>query len=142
MASLNKVIFIGHLGKDPESRQAGDTSVCNFSIAMSEVWKNKDGEKQEKTEWANIVCWGQLGENCQKYLSKGKMVYIEGKYTTRKWEDKDGNTRYTTEVVARDVKFLSPKSEGSSSSSGSPSDDYDGQGFGGGGGTPDDDIPF
>ena len=109
---------------------------------MSETWKGRDGEKHEKTEWANIVCWGKLGENCQKYLSQGKRVYVEGKYTTRSWEDKDGNKRYTTEVVARDVKFLSPKdgnSGGGNSSSGDGGGgDYDGGGFGGG----DDDIPF
>jgi len=109
MASINKVILIGRLGKDPEVRYTQQqTAVCNFSIATSETWQ-KDGEKQEKTEWHNIVVWKRLAEICGQYLSKGSNVYVEGKLQTRKWEDKDGNTKYTTEIVAQTVQFLDPK---------------------------------
>ncbi len=105
-AGVNKVILVGNLGSDPESRMAGDTPVCNFSLATNESWKGKDGQKQDRTEWHRIIVWGKVGENCQKFLSKGRPVYIEGKLQTRSWEDKEGVKRYTTEVVARDVKFL------------------------------------
>lgn len=99
MSSLNKVQLIGNLGKDPELRTTSGDDVCNFSIATSERWKDRDGEQQEKTEWHNIVVWGKLAEVCDRYLSKGSKVYVSGKLQTRKWTDKDGNDRYTTEVV-------------------------------------------
>lgn len=108
---LNKVQLIGHLGKDPELRQAGQSPVANFSIATTERWKNKDGEKQEKTEWHRIVVWRALAETCDRYLGKGSKVYIEGKIQTRKWQDNDGNDRYTTEVVAHNVVFLDSKKD-------------------------------
>lgn len=108
---LNKVQLIGHLGKDPELRQAGQAPVANFSIATTERWKNKDGEKQEKTEWHRIVVWRALAETCDRYLGKGSKVYIEGKIQTRKWQDNDGNDRYTTEVVAHNVVFLDSKKD-------------------------------
>lgn len=104
-AGVNKVILIGNLGSDPESRMAGETPVCNFTIATNESWKGKDGQKQDRTEWHRIVVWGKLGENCQKYLAKGRPVYIEGKLQTRSWE-KDNVKHYTTEIIAREVKFL------------------------------------
>lgn len=105
--SVNKAILIGHLGADPETRstQAGK-AVTNFSIATSEKWKDKVGVPQEKTEWHRIVVFGRQAEACQQYLHKGKQVYIEGRIQTRQWEDKDGNTRYMTEVVAQTVRFL------------------------------------
>jgi len=109
---VNKWIGIGNLGKDPDSRFTGSgMAVCNFSIACAEKWKDKAGEWQEKTEWVNIVAWGKLAEICGKYLQKGKQVYIDGKLQTRQWDDKDGNKRYTTEVVAREMKMLGGKSE-------------------------------
>jgi single-strand DNA-binding protein len=110
MAGINKVILIGRLGSDPEVRYTPDgTAVANFSIATSEEWTDKaTNEKKERTEWHRIVAWRRLGEICGEYLSKGKQVYIEGKLQTKSWE-KDGVTRYTTEIVASDVQFLGSK---------------------------------
>ena len=110
MSGLNKVMLIGRLGNDPEIRYTPDgTAVANFSIATSEEWKDKNsGEKKERTEWHRIVAWRKLGELCGEYLSKGRQVYIEGRLQTRSWE-KDGVTRYTTEIVASDVQFLGAK---------------------------------
>lgn len=107
MAGMNKVILIGNLGRDPELRYTPDgTPVANFSIATSERWKDKTtGEKREKTEWHRIVAWRRLAEICNEYLTKGRQVAIEGKLRTRSWE-KDGITRYTTEIIASDVQFL------------------------------------
>jgi single-strand DNA-binding protein len=107
MAGVNKVIVVGNLGQDPEVRYMPDgTAVTNFSVATSETWKDKNtGEKKERTEWHRIVAWRQLGELCGKYLSKGRQVYVEGKLQTRSWE-KDGVTRYATEIVANEVQFL------------------------------------
>ncbi|MBI5551433.1 MAG: single-stranded DNA-binding protein [Desulfobacterales bacterium] len=107
MAGVNKVILLGNLGQDPEIRYMADgTAVTNFSIATSETWKDKQtGEKKERTEWHRVVAWRQLGELCGKYLAKGRQVYIEGKLQTRSWE-KDGVTRYTTEIVASEVQFV------------------------------------
>lgn len=106
---INKVILIGNLGKDPELKQLqGGQSVCSFSLATSESYKDKQGEWQEKTEWHNVTCWGLLAERADK-LSKGEKVYIEGKITTRKWQDKDGNDRYSTEIVANSIRRVSPK---------------------------------
>lgn len=104
---INKVILIGNLGADPEVRYTqGGQAVCNFNIATSESWVDRSGDKQERTEWHRIVVWGKLGEICGEYLSKGRQIYMEGRLQTRQWEDRDGNKRYTTEVVARDVQFL------------------------------------
>jgi len=108
MAGINKVILVGRLGRDPEVRytRSGD-AVANFSLATSEEWKDKNtGEKQEKTEWHRIVAWRRLGEICGEYLHKGSQVYVEGKLQTRSWEDRDGNTRYTTEIVAQSMQML------------------------------------
>ncbi len=108
MASINKVMLIGNLGSDPEVRYTqGGAAVANFNIATNEKWTNKQGEPQERTEWHKIVVWGRVAENCGKYLSKGRSVYVEGSIQTRDWEDKDGNKRYTTEINARTVQFLS-----------------------------------
>jgi len=110
---INKVILVGNLGRDPEIRYtASGMAVANFTIATSEKWKDKQsGEMQERTEWHRIVAWGRLGEICGEYLSKGRQVYIEGRLQTRQWE-KDGVTRYTTEVVAAEMKMLGSKGQG------------------------------
>ena len=117
---INKVILVGNLGRDPEIRytQSG-TAVANFTLATSERWKDRNtGEMQESTEWHRIVAWGRLGEICGEYLSKGRQVYIEGRLQTRSWEQ-DGVTRYTTEVVAREMKMLGSR-EGAERPSSSP----------------------
>ncbi|HSR53317.1 MAG TPA: single-stranded DNA-binding protein [Acidobacteriota bacterium] len=111
---INKVILIGNLGRDPEMRytQSG-TPVCNFSIATTENYQDRSGNRQERTEWHNIVTWSKLAEICNQYLSKGRQVYIEGRLQTREWTDRDGNSRRTTEVVANEMKMLgSPGSGG------------------------------
>ncbi|MBW2047062.1 MAG: single-stranded DNA-binding protein [Deltaproteobacteria bacterium] len=109
MASVNKVILIGHLGADPEVRYTpSGTAVANFNIATTEQWTDKSGEKQERTEWHRIVAWGRTGEICGEYLHKGKQVYVEGRLQTRSWDDREGNKRYTTEVIAYAVKMLGP----------------------------------
>jgi len=109
---VNKVILIGNLGADPEIRytQSG-AAVANLRIATTETWK-KEGEREELTEWHRVVTFGRLAEICGEYLSKGSKVYIEGRIQTRKWEDREGNPRYTTEIVAREMKMLSPKGAG------------------------------
>jgi len=105
--SVNKVILVGNLGKDPELRYtASGTAVCNFSIATANKYKDKQGEWQESTEWHNIVVWAGLAEVCGKYLEKGKQVYIEGRTQTRSYDDRDGNKRYITEVVANEMQML------------------------------------
>jgi single-strand DNA-binding protein len=107
MRSLNKVQLIGRLGKNPEVRYTSSGSaVANFSMATNENWTGKDGQKNERTEWHNSVAWGKLGEIWGEYLTKGKQVYIEGRLTTRSWEDRDGNKRYTTEVKADSMIML------------------------------------
>jgi single-strand DNA-binding protein len=107
MASVNKIILIGNLGADPEVRYTpSGTAVANFNLATHEQWTNKDGEKGERTEWHRIVAWGRLGEICGEYLRKGKQVYIEGRIQTRSWEDRDGNKRFTTEVIAQAMQML------------------------------------
>jgi len=109
VASINKVILIGNLGSDPEVRYTpSGRPVANFSIATTENWTNKDGGKEERTEWHRIVAWGRLGEICGEYLNKGRSVYIEGKLQTRSWEDRDGNKRYTTEILAQTMQMLGP----------------------------------
>lgn len=107
--SVNKVILVGRLGKDPEMRfTQNGRPVTNFTIATNENWTDQSGERQERTEWHRIVTWSKLAENCAKLLSKGKLVYIEGRLQTRLWDDRDGNKRYTTEVVANQMQILSP----------------------------------
>ena len=113
MSSVNKVILVGRLGKDPEVRYTpSGAAVANFSLATDETWKDKSGEKQQRTEWHNIVAWSKLAEICGQYLTKGKLVYVEGRLQTREWEDKDGNKRRTTEVIASDMVMLGSKAEG------------------------------
>jgi single-strand DNA-binding protein len=105
--AINKVILVGHLGKDPELiKVPSGTSLCKFSIATTERFKNRQGEQQEKTEWHNIIAWGGLAETCGKWLHKGKQVYIEGKLQTTSYEDDNGTRRYRTEVVANTMQML------------------------------------
>ena len=105
--AVNIAIVVGNLGKDPEVRftQSG-RAMANFSVATSDSWTGQDGNRQERTEWHNIVVWGKQAELCGQYLSKGRQVFIQGRIQTRSWEDKTGNTRYTTEIVAQRVQFL------------------------------------
>lgn len=133
---VNKVIAIGNLGKDPEIRYVpSGAAVTNFSIAVSETWKDKQtGEQKERTEWINVEVWGNAAEACAKYLQKGSQCYIEGKMQTDKWE-KDGVTRYSTKVRADSVQFLGSKGDGSRPSEPAPAAPAPQQGF-------DDDIPF
>ncbi|MCY4043089.1 MAG: single-stranded DNA-binding protein [Candidatus Dadabacteria bacterium] len=107
MRGVNKVTIIGNVGSDPEMKYtASGAAVANFSIATNESWTGKDGQKQERTEWHRIVAWSRLAEICGQYLAKGSPVYVEGSIRTRQWEDKEGNTRHTTEIHARDIQFL------------------------------------
>ncbi|QSQ10902.1 single-stranded DNA-binding protein [Myxococcus landrumensis] len=120
---VNKVILIGNLGADPEVRfTPGGQAVANFRIATSESWNDKNGQKQERTEWHRIVVWGKLAELCGEYLKKGRQCYVEGRLQTREWTDKENRKNYTTEVVANAVTFLGGRDAG------------DGMGGGGGGG--------
>lgn len=113
MKSLNKVTLLGNLGKDPEVRYtASGKAVATFSMATTFSWKNQNGEYQEQTEWHRIVAWGRLGEICGEYLKKGDKAYIEGRLQTREWEDRDGNKRQTTEIIANDMIMLSNKEGG------------------------------
>jgi single-strand DNA-binding protein len=118
---INKAIIVGRLGKDPEIRSTpGGQSVAKFTVATDEKFTDRSGEKQERTEWHNIVAWGKLGEICGQYLRKGKLVYIEGSIRTDSWDDKEtGQKKYRTEIVARDMKMLDRRGdEGGGSSSG------------------------
>jgi len=157
---VNKVILVGNLGADPDMRfTPSGQGVCELRVATSESWNDKNGQRQERVEWHRIVVWGKRAEVCSKYLSKGRQVYVEGRIQTRTYDDKDGNKRYITEVIANDVQFLGGgKGEGGAAAGGAggkahddgppPPSDVDfggtggGFGGGGGGGGPDDDIPF
>lgn len=148
MASLNKVMLIGNLGKDPEVRFTQDGSpVASFSLATSESWTDKSGTRQERTEWHNIVAWTRLADLAKRFLTKGKQIYVEGRIRTREWDDKDGNKRRTTEVIASQIVLLGSRSQGAEAGT-SPQPlpqrearpDAD-PGIGDGGIT-DDDIPF
>ncbi len=112
--SINKVILVGRLGRDPEIKYtAGGQALARFSLATDESYKDRNsGEQKQRTEWHNIVAWRRLAEICGEYLTKGKLVYIEGRLRTRKWEDREGNKRSTTEIEAREMQMLSPRGEG------------------------------
>jgi len=113
--SVNKVILIGRLGKDPETRyMTSGEAVTNCTLATSENWKDKSGEKQEKTEWHNLVFYRRLAEIAGEYLKKGSQIFVEGKLQTRKWQDKEGKDRYTTEIVVNEMTMLGGKSTGGS----------------------------
>jgi single-strand DNA-binding protein len=167
---INKVILIGNLGADPETRaMPSGMTVANIRVATSESWKDKQsGESKERTEWHNVAMFGRLGEIAGEYLKKGSKVYIEGSLRTRKWQDKSGNDRYTTEIIANEMQMLDSRGGGGMGGGGSdfgggggggggrgrqqnnPPDDFDqggppsggGNDKGGGGGEFDDDIPF
>ncbi|MEE9910653.1 MAG: single-stranded DNA-binding protein [Deltaproteobacteria bacterium] len=135
---VNKAILIGRLGKDPEVRYTPDgTMVTNFNLATDEQWKDKNGEKVQKTEWHRIVTFGKLAEICGNYLVKGKLVFIEGRIQTRSWEDKDGVKRFTTEIIANDMKMLDSKGQAKAGSEATPEAAY-----GSNSGTPMEDVPF
>ena len=131
---INKVILVGNLGRDPELRYTqGGTAVANFTIATNERWTDKQGERQERTEWHRILAWGRLAEIVGEYMNKGKQVYVEGSLQTRKWEDRDGNTRYTTEIKAQNIQMLSGRDQDSVPSPGNEEAPVP---------VTDDDIPF
>lgn len=109
--SFNRVVIVGRLGKDPESRQAGGTTVTNFSVATDETYKDKSGEKQKKTEWHKIAVWGRQAEIAQQYLTKGMLVLVEGKLETREWEDKSGGKRSVTEIRCDNFRMLERKQD-------------------------------
>ena len=157
--SVNKVILVGNLGDDPELRYTNSgAAVCNMSLATNESYTDQDGNEVQQTEWHDVVAWERLGEICEEYLSKGSQVYFEGKLQTNEWEDRDGNTRYSTEVKARDMMFLDSNRQGAGdqggrgreSQPGSPGGRRPGGGSAGGGEEqseddtfePDDDLPF
>ena len=162
MASVNKVILVGNLGKDPETRYAtSGAAICNITVATSRQWKDKaSGEKREETEWHRVVFYDRLAEIAGEYLKKGRPVYVEGRLKTRKWQDKEGQDRYTTEIIAEEMQLLGSRESGSSGDAefgGGESRGARGTGGGGGtgaapksGGAPkkpnpddfDDDIPF
>jgi single-strand DNA-binding protein len=107
MSGVNKVIVLGRLGADPEVKNvSANQTVARLSVATSENWTDREGQKQERTEWHRVVVWGKLAELCGKYLTKGRQVYIEGRLQTRSWEDQQGQKKYTTEIVANTVQFL------------------------------------
>ena len=145
MSGVNKVILVGHLGADPELRHTQNgTPVATFRVATTERYNDRNGERQERTEWHRIVAWSKLAEICNNYLKKGKQVYIEGRIQTRQWEDQSGGTRYTTEIIANNMVMLGR--------AGDVSNDFPAQQFppdpvaqdsgSGGGGSDDDDLPF
>ena len=152
---VNKVILVGNLGKDPEVRfTPSGKAVCKFPVATSERWTDQQGQKQERTEWHNVVVWGKQAESCGQYLSKGRQVFVEGSIHTRSYDDREGNKRYITEITAREVRFLGGRGDASAGRGGGDgSAEKVGGGNGGGGFSapggedpgdrpPEDDIPF
>lgn len=109
--SLNKVMIIGNLGRDPEVRQAGENKVANFTVAVTERFTDRAGQRQERTEWVNVVVWRKLAEIAQQYLRKGSQVYVEGRLQTRSWDDQNGQKKYMTEVVADNFQMLGRRDE-------------------------------
>jgi single-strand DNA-binding protein len=160
MASVNKVILVGNLGRDPETRYStSGAAICNITVATSRQWKDKaSGEKKEETEWHRVVFYDRLAEIAGEYLKKGRPVYVEGRLKTRKWQDKEGQDRYTTEIIAEEMQLLGSREGGGGGASAGPAGDVDfgaapsGGGGAKGGGTKggakpktddfDDDIPF
>jgi len=154
MASVNKVILVGNLGRDPETRYttSGD-AVTNIRLATTDTWKDKSGEKQERTEWHNIVFYGRQAEIAGEYLKKGRQIYVEGRLQTRKWQDKEGQDRYTTEIIADRMQMLGSREGGAAAAASEPAERASGaepRGGGKGASAPakksvddlDDDIPF
>lgn len=149
MASVNKVMVLGNLGQDPELRNTSSgKAVTTLRVATTDTWNDANGQRQERTEWHTIVVWGRQAENCKQYLAKGRSVFVEGRLQTRKWQDKEGHDRYSTEIVADRVQFVGGGGGGEKGAGGGSSRGGGGGGGGGyddmGGGPPpaDDDIPF
>lgn len=146
MAGVNKVILVGNLGRDPEVRYLeGGAAVANFPLATSETYKDKQGRRVEHTEWHNIVVWRGLAEIAEKYLKKGMQVYVEGKLRTRSWDDKEGNKKYTTEIVADNMTILTRKEDNNQAQGTSQGSNQSQQGFSSPGIAPSnetDDLPF
>jgi single-strand DNA-binding protein len=161
--SVNKVILVGRLGRDPETRYTGGgQAVANFSVATDETYKDRNGERQKRTEWHKIVVWGKQAEIAQQYLKKGSLIFIEGRIQSREWQDKEGQKRTSFEIVANNFRMLGGRAEGAAAgamsggaSRGGGSEDFDSQAapqedpYGGGGGhapagpeISDEDIPF
>jgi single-strand DNA-binding protein len=143
MASVNKVILVGNLGKDPEVRfTPSGRAVAKFPVATTESWMDQENSRQERTEWHNIVVWGKQAESCGQYLAKGRQVFVEGSIRSRSYDDKEGNKRYITEIVAQRIQFLGGGGGGrgtgaeSGSGAGGSFDEF------GGGQIPEDDVPF
>ncbi len=142
MGSVNKVILVGNLGRDIEIRYtSGGTAVATLSLATTDVWNDKTGQRQEKTEWHRVVLWGKTAETLQEYLLKGRQIYIEGRLQTRQWDDRDGNKRYTTEIRSDRVVLLGARGSGSSTGGGGSRGDHE-QLPGESGELTEDDIPF
>ncbi|MBN2232869.1 MAG: single-stranded DNA-binding protein [Deltaproteobacteria bacterium] len=143
MAGVNKAILVGRLGADPEVKYGtSGTPITTFNLATTETW-NRDGQKEERTEWHRIVTFGKLAEICGRYLNKGKQIYIEGRIQTRSWEDKDGNKRWTTEIIANQMQMLgSPGDSPSSSATGETGQPYGASSSAGAAAPMEDDIPF
>ena len=133
MASVNKVILVGNLGRDPETRYAtSGSAICNITVATSRQWKDKtSGEKKEETEWHRVVFYDRLAEIAGEYLKKGRPVYVEGRLKTRKWQDKEGQDRYTTEIVAEEMQLLGSRESGGGGGRGGDVE-FDSAGAGGG----------
>jgi len=148
--AVNKVILIGNLGEDPDLRYTGDgTAVCNMSLATNESYTDSDGNEVQNTEWHTVTAWSGLAEVCNEYLEKGSQVFFEGKLQTREWEDRDGKTRYSTEVKAQEMMFLDSNRQGGQQGGGpakqsdpAPAPQANGQGGGGEEFEPDSDLPF
>jgi single-strand DNA-binding protein len=138
MAALNRVLLIGNLGADPElSYTPSGTAKATMRLATHEVWTNKDGEKGERTEWHRVIAWGRLAEICGQYLAKGRQVFIEGRLQTRSWEDREGNKRWTTEIIASGMQMLGGPREARGEADAQPFEEPALESAG-----PDDDIPF
>ena len=154
--SVNKVILVGRLGRDPETRfTGGGQAVANFSVATDHAYKDRNGERQKRTEWHKVVAWGKLAEIVQKYLKKGSLIFIEGRIETREWQDKEGQKRYSTEIIANEMRMLGGRGDGAGAGAPrgggddmeghhAPADDSYGSGAPSGGGPEisDEDIPF
>jgi single-strand DNA-binding protein len=135
MAGVNKVILIGNLGRDPELRYTqSQQPVCSLNIATTRAYTNRNNDRVEETEWHRVVVWGKTAEHCNQYLAKGRQVYVEGRLQTRSWDDKDGNKKYSTEIVADTVQFLGGGGGGRGGEGGGPRGDRGGGSGGGGGG--------
>ena len=145
MSSLNKVLILGNLGSDPELKMLpSGQAVAQFNIATNDAWVDKGGQKQERTEWHRIVVWGRQAEQCAQYLKKGRTAFIEGRLQTRQWEDKQGQKRYTTEIVANSVQFIGGQGQGGGRDEQPPMADPTGRDIGpqGGNTISDEDVPF